>query len=276
MDQEISKQKVQLMKSATIFLWVGVALLAIFAMGQIKGLPYIGGGVPASSTISVSGEGDAVAVPDVALITATASEDADTVSAAKDKMKAKVDKVLALAKKEKIDDKDVKTVDFSISPKYVYNQTLCTAYSCPPSTPKISGYTVSESIQIKVRDMKGSSAKENDDRVGRVLEGLANSEITNVYGPNFQIDDEDMVKAAAREEAIAKAKAKAEKLASALGVRLVRIVSFDESGVSPYYYGRGGGGMMAMDSAAPMVKSVDVPRGENKITSNITITYEIR
>ena len=79
------------------------------------------------------------------------------------------------------------------------------------------------------------------------------------------------LKGQAREQAIEKAKAKAEEIASKLGVNLVRIVNFNESSPKSYYYG--------LREAVPMVSGGgEVPQieiGENKISVTVTITYEI-
>ena len=79
--------------------------------------------------------------------------------------------------------------------------------------------------------------------------------------------------AEARKEAIADAKAKAESLAASLGVRLVRIVGFSEGSSGPIYYAKEVRLMTADSAEAP---SPEIPVGENKITSNISLTYEIQ
>ena len=81
-------------------------------------------------------------------------------------------------------------------------------------------------------------------------------------------------KAEARKEAIVNAQSKAETLAKDLGVTLVRITSFSESGnyPGPIYYAKSTEAFgMGGDNSAP-----EVPSGENRIVSNVTLTYEIR
>ena len=71
---------------------------------------------------------------------------------------------------------------------------------------------------------------------------------------------------------IADAKAKAETLAKSLGVKLVKIINFQESGNYPIYYAmesKATGGV----SSAPVL---ELPVGEDTITSNVTLTYEIQ
>ena len=77
----------------------------------------------------------------------------------------------------------------------------------------------------------------------------------------------------ARKKAIDEAKGKAAELAKSLGVSLVRIVGFDENGNTPVFYAKAESRTMSLDSAAP---APEIATGQNKITSNVTLTYEIR
>ena len=76
----------------------------------------------------------------------------------------------------------------------------------------------------------------------------------------------------ARAKAIDQAKSKADALAKALGVRLVRIVSFSENGSnpSPIRYDLMSAGVSSKAGTVP-----EISTGEQKITSNVNITYEI-
>ena len=140
---------------------------------------------------------------------------------------------------------------------------------CPPvtSSPKIIGYEVSQSIQVKVRDTA---------KAGQVLEGLGSLGVQNISGPNFTVDDEDAVRAAAREEAIKEAREKAKVLAKQLGVSLGKVTSFyeNEGGYPMYGYGKGGAAMesdIRVSAVAPTL-----PMGENETNVSVTVTYEIR
>ena len=82
----------------------------------------------------------------------------------------------------------------------------------------------------------------------------------------------DKVQAEARDKAIADAKEKAKVLAKSLGVKLSKIISFSEGGYQPVYYAMEAKGMGMGGDSAPVPQ---VPVGENRVTSNITIVYEI-
>ena len=247
---------------AAIAVAVLVALfMAVKVAAEVKSFRYIGGGVTATNTITISGEGEVFAVPDIATISFSVRHEGKTVAEAQRTVTTKIDAALKYLTGAGIEEKDIRTASYNASPLYTYDYTQI------PSRQRIfQGYEVSQMIEVKVRDT---------DKVGDILDGIAKAGVTDISGPNFEIDDEEALQVEAREKAIENAKEKAEILAEDLGVRLVRVVSFSESGNYPVFYkgydmlqaeGRGGA-----TNAAP-----SVPTGENRILSNVSITYEIR
>jgi len=110
---------------------------------------------------------------------------------------------------------------------------------------------------------------------GKALALVGENGATNISNITFTVDDPDKILDEARAEAIQDAKEKAGSLAKALGVRLVRVVSFyDNTGGGPMpYYGEAMGGDMMKVSSAP---APTIPTGENKVTVNVMVVYEIR
>ena len=234
----------------------------------LKQYQFVGSGVTPTNTISVTGEGTAFAVPDIADISFTVSNDAKTMDAAQSATTATVTKALAYLKSEGIADADVQTTDYSANPKYEWqaNSTLCLAgQPCPPAGNQVqTGYTVSESVDVKVR---------KTDQAGAIVTGLGALGVTNVSGPNFTVDNDTAINDQARTQAIANAKTKADELAKELGVNLVRIVSFSENSTNPYPVMMKADSM-TMGAAAPAAAPLST--GQNKYVSDVTITYEIR
>jgi uncharacterized protein YggE len=221
---------------------------------------------PAMNTITVSGEGSVSASPDIAHVTFTVQNSASTVAEAQAKTTKQSNAALEYVKSQNILEKDIKTLSYNINPQYAYPNPCRAGTVCPQyydSTPKITGYQVSQTVQITVRDL---------DEVSPLLAGLGEQEVQNLSGPAFALDDATGVQNRARMEAIAQAKAQAKELAKELGVRLVRIVNFSEGGNYPMMYAYGKGGAMTADS----VSAPQIPAGENEYSSNVTITYEIR
>lgn len=262
----------KLYKALTLLTVVSAVSVIAFVFTQIKEYRFIGGGVSATNTISVSGDADVYASPDIANVSFTVREEDKKVSVAQAKVSTKVAAALAAIRKLGVSDKDIKTENYSSYPKYEWQEgkrVLCVnsnAY-CPPTPGKqvIVGYEVSQMVSVKVR---------NIDSVNTVVEGLATADVTEMQGPNFAIDKEDDLKAEARKQAIEKARTKAEVLARDLGVTLIRIVSFSENSGSPIYYkAMRETSAVGFGDAAP---APELPAGQTKITSNVTVTYEIR
>jgi uncharacterized protein len=251
------------------FLAIVILFFVAKTINEFRESAYIGKDVPVNNVISVSGKGEAVDIPDLVIFSYTVTEEGATVAAAQKKATDKTNKALAFLKESGIEDKDVKTIGYNVQPQYDYTQGICTQYSCPPGKQILRGYQVTQSIEVKVHDIT---------KAGEILSGIGALGVQNVSGLTFTFDDEDKLKNEARNEAITDAKAKAEILAKQLNVKLVRIISFNESADYPMYYERamssdtyGKGGVANIAAPAP-----SVPAGENKVISNVNITYEIR
>lgn len=258
-----------LVKMAAIVLGALAIFLVVLTISQLKQYRFIGSGVTASNTIAVSGVGEVFAVPDTATFTVSVHEEGATVGDAQDKATEKINAIIAYLKESDVEEKDIKTVSYNVNPKYEWEQAeACRNGYCPPGKQKLVGFEVFQSVSVKVKDTK---------KAGELLSGVGTRGSSDVSGLSFTIEDEDLLRAEARAKAIAEAKAKAETLAQALGVSVVRVVGFyeDSGGYQPpIAYGMGGDAMMARESK--VMAAPELPAGENKIVSNVSITYEIR
>jgi uncharacterized protein YggE len=266
------------------FILVAVALLIVFlavqAVAGVKEWRYIGAGLPAANTITVSGHGEAVAVPDIATFSFSVVSDKATVAAAQEDATAKINAVTKYLTDAGVDAKDIQTSDYSVYPQYEYQNAVCPTYApvsmggassavyCPPGKQVLKGYEVRQTTAIKVRDTE---------KAGDLLAGVGAQGATEVSGLTFTFDKPDMVQDEARDKAIQNAKEKADTLAKSLGVHLVRVVSYNENGNYPMpMYARevayGTAGSVANEAkAAP-----EISIGQNKVTSDVSVTYEIR
>lgn len=252
---------------------VAVILLAAFlaaeTLNAIRQNSYIGKGVYPSNVIAVTGTGEMLAVPDVASFSFSVVEEGKTVKVAQDAATKKINAILEAVKALGVEEKDIKTTGYNSYPKYDYSYPqVCTNGYCPPGKQILTGYEVSQSITVKIR---------KTDDAGTVLTKVGDLGASNISGLDFIVDDLETVKDQARDKAVADAKAKAKVLSKTLGVRLNKVVNFYESGdyPTPMYYAKDAMmGAGTMNAVAPQA-TPSVPTGENKIVSNVTITYEV-
>jgi len=239
---------------------VALASYAYYTLKQSEGV-YTGAAV-----ITVQGEGEVLARPDIGEFSFSVLAEGKTAAEAQAKSAESLNAALSYLKEAGVEEKDIKTANYYLNPKYRYEQTVCTFSYCPPSNPVIDGYEVSQTVTVKVRDL---------DKSGELISGVGDKGATNISGLSFTIDDETALKAEARAKAIADAKENADKLAKDLGVRIVRMTGYweDQGYYQPMYSRDYGGADMAMSEGAA---SPQMPIGENEIRSTISITYEVR
>lgn len=244
---------------------VVLVLLALFlfskTVSEMKGWGLIGKNIPPQTTITVSGKGEVVVKPDIATFSFGIQEESLVVGEAQGKVAESENEILSFLKKSGVAPDDIKVSGYNIYPRYDYLK------SDPYGGGKqvLAGYVVSESVEVKVRKIGDA---------GKLIGSMGELGANNLSGLIFSVDKHDEVVKQAREKAIRDAKINANKLAGELGVSLARIVSFSESGGYPvpmYYSKVESMGLGGADRATP-----ELPSGTNKITSEVSITYEIR
>ena len=244
-----------------LILFIGVKIAK-----DIKAYDYIGRDVSSPNTISVSGKGEILAKADIAAFDFSVAEESLNVSDAQSRAARKINDIIQFLKNNGIEEKDIKTTNYNIYPRYNYIKLPEKSQIIPPIRDNrvLIGYEVNQGIEVKVRKI---------DSAGTVLSGVGNLGASNVSGLNFSIDEEDKLRKEARDLAIEDARENGKILARSLGVKLVRIINFSESGYFPIYREKFSADVMAVGGAA---LAPEIPTGENKITSQVNIVYEIR
>jgi len=244
-------------------LWAVVVVLVVFSLfgvvmivNGIKEGRYIGQSTEYRKTISISGEGKVLAKPDIGQVSLSVLTQAPAVTTAVSDNNEKMNKIIQAMKDAGISDDDLKTAAYNINPSYQYTSGKSV----------IIGYEVSQTLAVKIRDLNKTS---------QILDKAASLGANQVSSLSFTIDDPEKTKEEAREKAIANAKEKAASLAKDLGVSLGKVVGFDENSGGgtpiPMYdsmLGKGGGGETTL---APAVQT-----GQNEITVNVNLQYEVR
>ncbi len=255
--------------AAAVFLGLASIFILLLIIGGIIKLTG-SSSLAEGNTITVNGEGKAFAVPDVATIWFTVRKEGKDVSAVQAEVTKATDAVNAALAKLGIEEKDIQTSNYSANPKYEWQRasSLCLNGYCGEGKQVLVGYEVSHTVTVKVREIS---------KAGEVLGAIGGLDVSDINGPNLEVDEPDAVTAEARSEAIADARQKAKDLAKELNVRLGKMVSFSEGGGAYPMYARAEAGM-AFDAVAQskVAPAPSISVGQNEITSNVSITYKIK
>jgi hypothetical protein len=234
-------------------------------------------------SFAVTGEGKAVAVPDVAEFTASViTQGGKDLATLQKSNTEKINKVVDFIKSKGVKSEDIQTSGYQINPRY-QSYSCTSAYSipavgvgvspemapvrasvntCPPAD--IVGYTITQTVQVKVRDFS---------KAGEVLAGVVNAGANSVTQLQFTVDDPLTVQSEARAKAIAEARKQAEAIAKAGGFSVGKLLSLDEGGYMPYVsakYGMGGDMAVSEASVAPTIEP-----GSKDHVIRVTLRYEI-
>ncbi len=250
-------------KAHTWRFWVILAVVVFLVVSCVGGRD----GVAANrKVITVQGTGEVSTVQDTMRISFTVTRTAGDVTSAQNEMNKSVTNIINAVKELGISEKDIKTTSYSVYPHYTQVPVPCSGLYCPLSyESRPDGFDATQTVEIRTKDLSKS---------GDLVTAIGRNNPTNVSGLEFIVENDEEVKRQARQMAIEDARKKAKELAKDLGVRIKGVVSFDESsgGGYPYFLkaevadGRGGTGQVPPS----------LPTGEQKITSNVTVVYEIR
>lgn len=212
----------------------------------------------ASGAITVTGTGSIKVKPDIATINIGVTTDDADAGKAQETNSAEMNKVLKALKDNGVEDKDVQTSYFSIYPKYDYSYMVMSV-----TEPTVSGYTVTNSVNVTVRDIS---------KVGEILNAAISA--GGNYGGNvsFSISDDSKYYAVALDLAIKNAKSKADVIAKSIGVSIEKPSSVTESG----YYRPISYSDYAYDAALKAVSgagSVPISQGDLEVTATVTVEY---
>jgi hypothetical protein len=208
----------------------------------------------AGTRLDVNATGEVTRVPDVAIISAGVVSRSATASGALQDTADRMQRVLAALKRAGVEDRDIQTSNVSLNPEYRYENN---------QPPQLVGYSASNTVMIRFRDIRNS---------GKILDALVGQGANQINGPTLTIDKPEAALDEARAKAVASGRARAELYARSLGLRVVRIVSVNESGgnypVPP---------PMPMYARAEMAQAkTSIEPGEQKLQVNLAMTFELQ
>src|SRR6478736_405594 len=138
--------------------------------------------------------------PDVAQIGTGVTTRAQTAKEAVRLNAVAMQKVVDRLKTLGIAAKDIQTSNFNLNAQFTYPNG--------GGTPVFAGYEASNQVSVKLRQI---------DKVGDVLDALVAAGATNIFGPNFSLDDDSAAAASARTKAFQRGQAMAQDYARMAG-----------------------------------------------------------
>ena len=207
--------------------------------------------------ITVSGTGEVVVEPDTGYFDVGITVTRTTVAEAREAAAASATRLIDSIKQNGVDEEDIKTSSFSIYPQYNYPRD--------GGQPTITGYQVSNTVSVKVREL---------DDFSQIIDDAAEAggDDTRINGIRFGLEDNQKAIDEARGLAMDDAKKKASQLASAGEVSLGKPVAISEVNYSSpeiYYDDKVAGAAPATGTSTP------IEPGTGKVTVNVTVRYAI-
>ena len=210
--------------------------------------------------IVVSGEGSVNLAPDMAVLTLSVTRQAETARAALDANSLAMQDVQKAMKEAGIKARDLQTSRFSIQPNYFHSPQKSSGKREPP---QIVGYTVRNSLTVRVRDINS---------VGSILDKSVSLGVNEGGNIMFTNDDPSEAIKQARVKAMQHAIDKAKTLAHAAGVKTGQLLEISEQSFSPRPQPMARSSMLMSRDA----ESVPVAAGENtyKVTVNVSFAID--
>jgi uncharacterized protein len=234
-------------------IFLGSASYYLFKKSQWVGMP------ETRDTFNVSGHGEIIGIPDVAIVTIGLET---TKPRVQDAQKENTEKMNAFLKKAEVlgvAERDRKTTQYTVYPKYEYRTEGMESKS------ELVGYTVMNNAELKIRDF---------DKIPAILSLVGEFGLNQVGGLAFDFDDPAELRQQALEKALTDAQKKAQRIADITGIHKGNLTSFSEKSepsFSPEFMtvradSMGAGG----PSPEPKVE-----RGSQTIVIDIQASYEI-
>jgi uncharacterized protein YggE len=224
-----------------------VVLLAC-AVSQVKGQQITS---PVSS-IRVTGDAVVSAKPERAQIdVGVLTQEKQSQNAATQNAR-QMDSIMAALHKLLGADADIKTVNYSLSPDYQYRPL--------GGKPSVSSYTAMNVVRVTVDDL---------DKVGSIIDTATQAGANHVESVRYTVRDPQVLHSQAVREAAVKARANAEALASALNLKITRILTVEEAeepGSSP--------DVSDLREAAATAPT-SIQSGSFVVTANVQLTVEV-
>jgi uncharacterized protein len=204
--------------------------------------------------LDVVATGEVARVPDNARINAGVTTQAPTATEAIRQNAQRMEQVRAALTRAGIAARDIQTSSINLHPEYRYQENR---------TPQLVGYRASNQVSVRFRDIANA---------GRILDALVAQGANEIHGPMLELDRPEEALDEARTAALAKARARADLYARALGTRVRRIVAVSESGSVGIPYPPP---VALRAMSAEQAADTRIEPGEQRVSVSLTVMFEL-
>jgi uncharacterized protein YggE len=213
---------------------------------------------PVPRTVSVSGQGEVSAEPDLAHVTLGVQARRPTMAEARKEVATTVDRVLALCKDLKIDPRYVNATRVQVQPDYSWDERN--------RKQVLLGYIVSRDVQVELRDLE---------QLGPLIERAVSAGVNQVSDPMLDSTQRKQLERQAMTLAVQDARLNAETLAKAAGVGLGGVRTMSASGAPPVMPMYRSKMVMADAAAAPPAPEASYQPGEMRFSASVSAEYDL-
>lgn len=210
-------------------------------------------------SITVSGEGKIIVVPDYVRIFAGVSELAGTTKQAQDLANQKLAKVIEILKKNAISERNYQTSNLTFRPEYDWSD----------GERKLIGQRVEQTLDISIPEIDTQP-----ERVSRIIDALGAINRLEMHSVSFDVKNKKELFNRARILAFEEARNKAEALAGLAGLTLEKPLQISENGENPVpapYFRTTPQMAMAAGAAAPVL-----PAGELDVIVSVKVVFAVK
>jgi uncharacterized protein YggE len=211
---------------------------------------------PRPRTVTVTGQAEVAAEPDMARVTLGVDSRKPTMAEARSEVTATVDRVLALCREHKVDPKYVNATRLQVQPEYRWNEK--------DRKRVLLGYAVNRQVEVELRDLE---------KLGTLLERAVDAGVNQVGDPVLDSTRRKELERQAMTKAVEDAKLNAETLAGAAGVKLGAPRSLNGSATPPPLPIYRSKVMMAAEAAGAPEETYQT--GEMKFTAMVNAEYDL-
>jgi uncharacterized protein YggE len=208
--------------------------------------------------LTVRGSGEVSAAPDQALVQLGAAAQSERATDAQQQVNRIVGAILKAIEATGISAEDISTTELTLGP--VYERTNRSSAE-QANLPRIVGYLASNVVRVEIHAIN---------KIGDVIDAGIGAGANRLEGLSFGLKDDTLSRKKALQQAVLNAREKAEAIASALNLRLVRILEVSEEGVhmlQPQF--------RTLRMASTAAESTPVIPGRVQVSASVIIGYQI-